>query len=178
MPCPFPIFPIRLLDPGSWYTFIYWMINSADPDQFASSEANWSGSALFAKAGYIWVQQDKGVSWGGIHKILFLFLHENMLWVLIRSASNEYHNIYFCGENRNISLVFSAEKKKKKSTLSGATKNFGKQSLIWPASCHLQQGKGWSGLHCMLRPVCPIHLFMVLLLKDQGLHCSPGSHKI
>ena len=32
----------------------------ADPDQLASSEANWSGSSLFAKAGYIRVQQDKG----------------------------------------------------------------------------------------------------------------------
>ena len=30
------------------------MANSAD------SEANWSGSTLFAKAGYIRVQQDKG----------------------------------------------------------------------------------------------------------------------
>ena len=36
------------------------MTNSADPDQLASSEANWSGSKLFAKAGYIRVQQDKG----------------------------------------------------------------------------------------------------------------------
>ena len=36
------------------------MTNSADPDQLASSEANWSGSALFAKAGYIQVQQDQG----------------------------------------------------------------------------------------------------------------------
>ena len=34
------------------------MANSADPDQLASSEANWSGSTLFAKVGYIWVQQD------------------------------------------------------------------------------------------------------------------------
>ena len=34
------------------------MANSADPDQLASSEANWSG--LFAKAWYIRVQQDKG----------------------------------------------------------------------------------------------------------------------
>ena len=33
------------------------MANSADPDQLASSEANWSGST---KAGYIRVQQDKG----------------------------------------------------------------------------------------------------------------------
>ena len=35
-----------------------WLTNSADPVQLASSEANWSGSALFVKAGYIWVQQD------------------------------------------------------------------------------------------------------------------------
>ena len=32
------------------------MVNSADPDQLASSE----GSTLFVKAGYIRVQQDKG----------------------------------------------------------------------------------------------------------------------
>ena len=36
------------------------MTNSADPDQLASSEANWSGSTLFAKAGHIQIQQDKG----------------------------------------------------------------------------------------------------------------------
>ena len=36
------------------------MANSAYSDQLASSEANWSGSTLFAKAGYIQVQQDKG----------------------------------------------------------------------------------------------------------------------
>ena len=35
------------------------MTDSADPDQLASSEANWSGSTLFAKE-YIRVQQDKG----------------------------------------------------------------------------------------------------------------------
>ena len=40
--------------------FKYLMANSADPDQLASSEANWSGSTLFAKAGYYRVQQDKG----------------------------------------------------------------------------------------------------------------------
>ena len=34
------------------------MVNSADPDQLASSEANWPGSTLFAKAVYIRVQQD------------------------------------------------------------------------------------------------------------------------
>ena len=36
------------------------MANSADPDQLASSEANWSGSTLFAKAEHIWIQQDQG----------------------------------------------------------------------------------------------------------------------
>ena len=36
------------------------MTNSADPDQLASSEANWSASTVFAKAGYIWVQHNQG----------------------------------------------------------------------------------------------------------------------
>ena len=36
------------------------MPNSADPDQLASEEANWSGSTLFGKAGFIRIQQDKG----------------------------------------------------------------------------------------------------------------------
>ena len=35
------------------------MTNSADPDQLDSSEANWSGSTLFTKAGHVRVQQDK-----------------------------------------------------------------------------------------------------------------------
>ena len=33
------------------------MGNNADPDQLASSEAKWSGSTLFAKAGYIQIQR-------------------------------------------------------------------------------------------------------------------------
>ena len=41
------------------------MPNSADPDQLASEEANWSGSALFVKRGLIWVQQAQG--WNMIH---------------------------------------------------------------------------------------------------------------
>ena len=36
------------------------MANSADTDHLASSEAKWSGSTLFSKAGFIRVQQDKG----------------------------------------------------------------------------------------------------------------------
>ena len=38
------------------------MSNSADPDQLPSSEVNWSASTLFAKAGYIRVQQDQGLT--------------------------------------------------------------------------------------------------------------------
>ena len=34
------------------------MTNSADPDQLASLEANWSGSTLFAKEGHIQVQKN------------------------------------------------------------------------------------------------------------------------
>ena len=34
--------------------------NSADSEQLASTEANWSESTLFAKAGHVRVQQDKG----------------------------------------------------------------------------------------------------------------------
>ena len=36
------------------------MADGADPDQLASEEANWFQSTLFAKAGNIRVQQDKG----------------------------------------------------------------------------------------------------------------------
>ena len=37
------------------------MTNSVDPDHLASwTEANWSGSTLFAKEGYNQVQQDQG----------------------------------------------------------------------------------------------------------------------
>ena len=38
------------------------MANSADPDQLATSEANWSGSILFAKAGYIRGSVEQGLT--------------------------------------------------------------------------------------------------------------------
>ena len=44
------------------------MANSADPDLLASSEVNWSGSTLFANAGYIRAQQDQGLH---IFKVAF-----------------------------------------------------------------------------------------------------------
>ena len=55
------------------------MANGADPDQLASSEANWSGSTLFAKAEYIRVQQNKGCCFQLKSFNNFLFLHENIL---------------------------------------------------------------------------------------------------
>ena len=36
------------------------MTNNVDPDHLASSEANWSGSAVFANAGHIQVEQGQG----------------------------------------------------------------------------------------------------------------------
>ena len=45
------------------------MANSADPNQLASEEANWSGSTPFAKAGHIWVQQDQGKNHPQVHSI-------------------------------------------------------------------------------------------------------------
>ena len=35
------------------------MVNNADPDQFASSEANWFGSTLFVNAAFIRAQHEK-----------------------------------------------------------------------------------------------------------------------
>ena len=61
------------------------MANSADPDQLASSEANWSGSTLFAKAGHIQVQQDQV-------KFSLFSSQKLMLWVLIRSIRNTEHS--------------------------------------------------------------------------------------
>ena len=63
MPCPLLIFSQS--NYLIWVVAInshirYLMANSVDPDQLASEEANWSGSILFAKAGYIRVQQNKG----------------------------------------------------------------------------------------------------------------------
>ena len=36
------------------------MTNSTELDQLAFTEANWSGSTMFAKAGQTGVQQDQG----------------------------------------------------------------------------------------------------------------------
>ena len=74
------------------------MANSADPDQLASSEANWSGATLFAKAGYILAQHDKGSACQGLtsdkalfstEKYLFFsyFCMKTYIMVLIRSVS-------------------------------------------------------------------------------------------
>ena len=63
------------------------MANSADPDQLASSEANWSGSTLFAKAGYIQVQQEKGIvqacRWNSLHLWSYSYINNQgfMLFV-------------------------------------------------------------------------------------------------
>ena len=56
------------------------MANSPDPDQLASSEANWSESTLFAKAGYIQDQQDKGCKVYLMIILEFLLLKSYYCW--------------------------------------------------------------------------------------------------
>ena len=42
--------PIRLLDPGCWYEFKYWMANSTDLDQLAASSTLCKGRAYLGSA--------------------------------------------------------------------------------------------------------------------------------
>ena len=104
------------------------MTNSVDPDQLASSEANWSGFTLFAKAGYIRVQQDKGNSLdlaikiqtnqacvlatdGGKGVLVFLlFLHFHLLFpypqlflFFLSSTSSSIHFLSFSGKQYKMS---------------------------------------------------------------------------
>ena len=59
------------------------MANNADPDQLASSEASWSGSALFANTGYILVQQDKSKINGILINLgIIYYLTSSSKWLL------------------------------------------------------------------------------------------------
>ena len=66
------------------------MANSADPDQLASSEANWSGSTLFAEAGHIWTQQDYGLV-----SLCFTWLKYSLLSLLTNSLLMLLHGLIF-----------------------------------------------------------------------------------
>ena len=67
------------------------MVNSADLDHLASSEAKWSGSTLFAKAGYIRIQQDKG--WHSC-PIAQLLAHLTVDQGVASSVPPQSHNFY------------------------------------------------------------------------------------
>ena len=71
--------PIRLLDLDCYNKFTYLMANSADPDQLASSEANWSGSTLFAK------QDISGFSKTRVNRenLHFILLQWNLYIILV-----------------------------------------------------------------------------------------------
>ena len=60
------------------------MINSADPDQLASSEANWSGSTLFAKTGYV-VFSKRRVKlldeWQTVQILIRCHILQQVIWV-------------------------------------------------------------------------------------------------
>ena len=64
------------------------MANSADPDQLASSEANWSGSTLFAMAGHIQVP-----CFFNRKYLFFLFLHEKKKKNIMGTHQNCLSNI-------------------------------------------------------------------------------------
>ena len=84
--------PITLLDPDFCYKFAHLMANSADPDQFASSEANWSGSTLFAKQGISGFSRTrvKPLQLSGLIQqstdwwYFFLFFPENRIWYFMQ----------------------------------------------------------------------------------------------
>ena len=83
------------------------MTNSADQDQLASSEANWSGSTLFVKAGHIRAQQDQGYYYitckalAKLQQIIFLFFFiyifffiSDKVWLSISCESSSCYS--FC----------------------------------------------------------------------------------
>ena len=97
--------PIRLLDPGFWQKFTYLMTNSADTDQLASSEANWSGSTLFAKTGDVVLSKGRvkalaaqaesaHFAYVGKHFFTWLGRYSNFLNKTYRSSS-QFHSIWF-----------------------------------------------------------------------------------
>ena len=77
------------------------MANSVDQDQLASSEANWSGSQLFAKAGYIQVQQDQRKLFLCSSKFRVYDVCKSLLSLLV--AVNKL-KLYITA--RNITMVF------------------------------------------------------------------------
>ena len=60
MPCPLLISASQITCSRLLIQNHILVTNSADPDQMASAEAIWSGFTLFAKAGHVRVEQDKG----------------------------------------------------------------------------------------------------------------------
>ena len=81
------------------------MTNSADPDQLASSEANWSGSTLFAK------QDISGFSMTGVKFSLIVEKHVSILHIFYCICQEPVHSISYMiacapNENSHISLRF------------------------------------------------------------------------
>ena len=70
------------------------------------------------------------------HQECILFLHRNMLWVLIRNASVS-HNIGFRGEKRRIVKIFGCIKHLTVKVLKVWTLFFFFFELLWPKLCFL-----------------------------------------
>ena len=84
------------------------MANSADPDQLASSETNWSGYTLFAKEGHIWFSRTKvKISADDILKIFTLFFWEIWDFVLYKVSPYKLLIPNFCDKIPNfINMIF------------------------------------------------------------------------
>ena len=86
----------------------YWFIWNMQEDK---TKRRWEGNVMYTCTCTFNIATDKR----GIHIIFLWFLHENIccgysLEVPRRGASNEYHNICFCGEIRKISAFFGWKK--------------------------------------------------------------------
>ena len=84
------------------------MTKSADPDQLAS-EANWSGSTLYAKAEYIRVQQDKDETTSekeSMHKEKNLLLRSELIFLLRNTLCQEIKWFWHCVIFYKIHLFF------------------------------------------------------------------------
>ena len=112
--------PIRILDPGCWYKFAYWMTNSAALGQLVdldlhclqrqgmsrTSRAKVKGSYPLMPSiktwsrmnfdGFLFIRSKKRSTFCSSNKQnILVFSHENMSWVLVRSTNLSKENKYF-----------------------------------------------------------------------------------
>ena len=82
--------PVLIVSQSDFLTqFTFLMTNSADPDQLASEEVNWSGSALFAKTGHVVFSKRK------VNTVINELIHFTKCWCVKTSASKLCIYLFF-----------------------------------------------------------------------------------